>query len=118
MTHEELERIKVRTARATRGPWEHISFGSGTEYVKMRNASGKNGGAIIGPDHSDQDGHVGAHMFLFNVPAFQVLTGESEDALVREKSANAEFIANSRQDVDGLLAEVERCWELLGSRKS
>lgn len=117
MTHEELERIKVRAAQATKGPWEHISFGSGTEYVRMRDASGK-GPPILGPDKSEQDGHIGAHMHLYNVPAFQVLTGESEDVLVREKSANAEFIAHSRQDVDGLMAEVERCWELLGSRKS
>lgn len=112
MDSKRLTEIEARLKAATPGPWLHESFPSGTEYVHMRNASGKNGAPVKGPDHSDQDGHVGAHMNLYNVPAFNALTGETEEQLVREKFANAEFIAHSRKDVEDLLAEVRRLREL------
>jgi len=106
MTRKELDEIERRASAATSGPWQHESFPSGTEYVHMRFASGKRGPAIFGPDKSDQDGHVGAHMNLYNVPAFRTLTSETEEDLHREKAANAEFIAHAREDVPRLLAEV------------
>lgn len=114
LTERELSEIDARLAAATPGPWRWDSFGSGTEYVHMRNASGRTGPRIMGPDHSDQDGHVGAHMFLHNVSAFQALTGEDERGLEREKAANAEFIAHARDDVPRLLAEVRRLRVRLG----
>lgn len=114
MTSDELDAIERRAAAATRGPWRHDSFPSGTEYVHMRNASSKDGPRILGPDHSDQDGHVGAHMSLHNVPAFEALTGETEGQLEREKCANAEFIAHAREDVPRLVAEVRRLRALAG----
>lgn len=108
MDEKRLAQIEVRAAAATPGPWRHESFPSGTEYVHMRNASSKDGPRVFGPDKSDQDGHIGAHMTLCNVPAFQVLTGETEQQLDAEKRANAAFIARSRQDVVDLVAEVRR----------
>lgn len=77
----------------TPGPWRLECYQSGTVYVHMRNASGKSGPRIMGPDHSDQDGHVGAHMFLHNVPAFKALTGETEADLEAERLANGKLIA-------------------------
>jgi hypothetical protein len=112
-----LDHIEALAADATPGPWRHDSFGSGTEYVHMRQASGKGGPRIMGPDHSDQDGHVGAHMYLHNVPAFSVLTGESEVRLEREKTANAAFIAVAREAVPLLVAEVRRLRRKLGSAR-
>ena len=108
MTNAELDAIEKRMAEASPGPWTHDSYPSGTEYVHMRHASGKSGPRIMGPDGTDQDGHVGAHMSLYNVPAFVALTGEQEEKLVLEKWGNAEFIAHSRQDVPALVAEVRR----------
>lgn len=108
MSGLDLQAIEKRLAAATPGPWKHESFPSGTEYVHMRNASCKDGPRISGPDHSDQDGHVGAHMNLYNVAAFAALTGETEEKLVQEKRANAEFIAHAREDVELLLQEVRR----------
>lgn len=117
MTQAELDEIERRASAATSGPWRHESFPSGTEYVHMRLASGKDGPRVFGPDHSDQDGHIGAHMSLHNVPAFAALTGETEDELHREKAENAEFIAHAREDVPRLLAEVLRLRALLESKE-
>ena len=110
----DLSEIEARAAAATPGPWEHMSYPSGTEYVHMRHASGRSGPRIMGPDHSDQDGHVGAHMNLYNVSAFTALTGETEIMLEREKTANAEFVAHAREDVPRLVAEVRRLRLKLG----
>ena len=77
----------------TPGPWTVEMFPSGSVYIHMRKASGKNGPAIFGPDFSDQDGHVGAHTFLHNVSAFKALTGETEEQLHEERVANAYLIA-------------------------
>src|SRR3990172_3884430 len=113
MTLEELNAIERRAAAASPGPWKHESFQSGTEYVHMRNASSKDGPRIFGPDRSEQDGHVGVHMFLHNVPAFLALTGETEEQLEREKRANAEFIAHAREDIPKLVDDVKRLrWRL------
>lgn len=118
MTEDRLKEIEALAALATPGPWKSISYGSGTEYVHMRHASAKDGPAILGPDQSDQDGHVGAHMNLYNVPAFRALTGETEEALIQEKRMNARFIANARQDVPDLVAEVRRLQGALESAKA
>lgn len=112
----DLSAIEKRLVEATAGPWLHESFESGTEYVHMRYASCKNGQRVFGPDKSDQDGHVGAHMHLYNVPAFAALTGETTEHLTKEKWANAEFIAHSRQDVELLVLEVHRLRAELASR--
>lgn len=116
MTDLELAAIENRLGSASPGPWKHESYGSGTEYVHMRHASCKDGPTVFGPDKSDQDGHVGAHMHLYNVAAFLALTGEDEAKMVREKHANAEFIAHSRQDVEDLLLEVRRLRKQMENR--
>lgn len=116
MAELDLDAIEKRLAEATPGPWKHESFPSGSEYVHMRNASGKEGPRIMGPDHSDQDGHVGAHMFLYNVAAFAALTGEHEKMLEQEKWGNAEFIAHAREDVELLVLEVRRLRKELSKR--
>jgi hypothetical protein len=104
----DLGAIEKRLSEATAGPWKHESYPSGSEYVHMRFASCKDGLRVFGPDKSDQDGHVGAHMNLYNVPAFAALTGETADQLEKEKWANAEFIAHAREDVELLVGEVRR----------
>ena len=77
----------------TPGPWRVEIYQSSTVYIHMRNASGKSGPAIMGPDFTDQDGHVGAHTFLHNIAAFKALTGETEEDLYAERIANACLIA-------------------------
>ena len=77
----------------TPGPWTVKYYPSGTIYIHMRNASGKDGPTLKGSDFSDQDGHVGAHTFLHNVPAFEALRGETEDQLREERVANAVLIS-------------------------
>lgn len=111
MDQKRINEIKARLAKATLGPWIHTSFDSGTEYVTMRDV----GKGFLDPDKADASGSLGARVELHNVPAFEVLQGETEEKLEEEQRANAEFIAHARQDVEDLVAEIER---LRGTRHS
>lgn len=98
-----------RAGKASEGPWKHESFQSGSEYVGMRNALP---GRPFNPDHSDANGYMGAHMFLYNAPKFK----ESYELLKVEKNNNAEFIAHARTDVPELARRLKSACDAL--RKS
>ena len=89
MKREELEAIEAREAVATPGPWEQDR---GLEVYTH-----------------DKRGYFR----LADIRGWGHLTGQGALALPKDEAiaiqtANAEFIAHSRQDVPALLAEVKR----------
>lgn len=90
MTAERLAEIKARAAKATPPPW------------------------MLAPITGEMDEHTAAHGFsrevavVYRGPGYYVRTAAEVDAASPQ---DPEFIAHSRQDVDDLVAEVERLRE-------
>ncbi|MEH6941623.1 hypothetical protein [Bacillus sp. JJ722] len=96
LTQAELEAIRKRAEKATKGPWEVCN---GTDVFTKLGAT-NNGG--VQANHND-----GWYIAKCNEGTTSV--GDEEVALsFNEENANAEFIAHARGDVPKLLAEVER----------
>ena len=87
-----------RAARAAfPGPWKHYSFGSGTEFIHM-----KDGEAI----NEYGKASIGAHMSIRNLECLPY----TEKTAERMSHDTAAFIALSRNAVPKLLAFVE-AWD-------
>lgn len=81
----------------TPGPWENVSFQSGTVQVMMRQWNNAK------PDpmrDGSMFGYMSAHMTAYNIG------WQNENDIDRERQANARFIAWAREGVPALLAEI------------
>jgi hypothetical protein len=97
MTDDEkrLHEIRERASKATPGPWRYDSYNSIVEVGKRDKAK------IIATilDHPQDDG------------PFTSEQAEERGAWYRESTRNADFIANSRADVEWLVSLVGRLME-------
>lgn len=91
-TEELLDEVDRLDKEASPGPWRDSSFSSGSTCVTMRMVAGD----MLNPDKSSAMGYLSAHVTLYNLPAFQVMTGLTEEKLDDEKRWNAAFIARAR----------------------
>lgn len=96
MDAKQLIAIKERMEKATPGPWEVCN---GTDVFTELGAENKDG---VTANHND-----GWYVAKANEDTTSV--GEEEISLsYTEQNANARFIANARQDIPTLVAEVEK----------
>lgn len=88
LTQNELQAIKERAEKATLGPWKADKCGGGvkTEHPEAQEVSGYWGGS---------------HNGVCNLNDGEYIENSND-------KHDAEFIANARQDIPNLLAEVER----------
>ena len=101
MILERLHEIKKRAEEATEGPWETVN---GNGVFTTLGATNK-----AGQKAEDNDGWQIAvcDEYLTSV------NGELVEMSFAEESSNAKFIANARQDIPDLIAEVERLRKVL-----
>ena len=100
LTDERLAEIRARWKRATKGPWEHGAPSEMT-FGEMRHEYAASLKATL--DHfGDYENRVHG-VYLADSEVRVCITGISPNS-----PANAAFIANARQDIGDLLAEIER----------
>jgi len=88
LTDAELESIAIRAAAATPGPW--------SAWVEGRDGYGGDNVILIGPRDADND-----------LPDMYVTHADS-DGTYPAPTKDLDFIANARQDVPRLIAEIRR----------
>lgn len=92
-----IDEAKKALEGVTPGPWENVSYQSGTVQVLMRSWNNAK------PDpmrDGSMYGYMSAYMIAYNIG------WQNENDIDRERQANARFIAWAREGVPALLAEI------------